>query len=241
MRRRHVRLGLHLIYFPWGDLMSDAFPPPPPDPEPQAAQEPRQPAFAQPSSPWAPPAAPPRGQRRTGLIVTLSLIGGLVVTGATAALVYVFMQEASESFARAEDRVTSRYDTTGPEDGEGWEEFDELEDAEDFGDSGDFEAPDDDGPPAEQDATITKCTRDALINWISADIKVVNGSTSTASYVVFVSFLDRDGDVVTEGLAVTDDDVAPGATARIEAQGVGEVPAGTKCRIDRVEREAMTG
>ncbi|MFB7230270.1 hypothetical protein ACFCY9_21315 [Streptomyces fimicarius] len=167
--------------------------------------------------------------------MTLSLIGGLVVTGATAALVYAFLQEASESFARAEDRVTSRYDTMGPEDEEGWEEFEELEDGEEFG------APEDDGPPADKDATITKCTRDSLINWMSADIKVVNGSTSPASYVVFVSFVDRDGDVVTEGLAVTDDDVAPGATARIEAQGLGEVPAGTKCRIDRVEREAMTG
>ncbi|MBV7243589.1 hypothetical protein [Streptomyces sp. MW-W600-10] len=218
--------------------MSDAFPPPPTEPEPQAPQASQQPAFTQPPSPWAPPAAPPQGQRRTGLIVTLSLIGGLVVTGATAALVYAFLQEASESFARAEDRVTSRYDTMGPEDEEGWEEFEELEDGEDFGE---FGAPEDDGPPADKDATITKCTRDSLINWMSADIKVVNGSTSPASYVVFVSFVDRDGDVVTEGLAVTDDDVAPGATARIEAQGLGEVPAGTKCRIDRVEREAMTG
>ncbi|PCG85109.1 hypothetical protein CIB93_15710 [Streptomyces sp. WZ.A104] len=207
--------------------MSDAFLPPPPEPEPQP---PRQPAFAQPQSPWAPPAAPPRKQRRTGLIVTLSLVGGLVVIGATVALGYALMQKASESIALAEERAVSRYgDTVGPDGLEGWEELE------------DFEEPEADEPAAEKDATITKCTRDSLINWMSAEIKVVNGSGSPASYVVYVTFVDRDGDVVSEGLAVTEDEVAPGATAKIKAQGLGEVPAGTKCRIDRVEREAMSG
>ncbi|WP_241193018.1 hypothetical protein [Streptomyces sp. ADI98-10] len=165
--------------------------------------------------------------------MTLSVVGGLVVTGATVALVHALVQKTSETIARAEDRAASRYgDTTGPEDPEGWEEFEELEDSEE---------PEADEPAAETDATITTCTRDSLVNWMSADVKIVNGTDSTASYLVFVSFVDRDGEVVTEGLGATEDAVAPGATATVTAGGIGEVPAGTKCRIDRVVREAVSG
>ncbi|MCD9901519.1 FxLYD domain-containing protein [Streptomyces sp. MT29] len=94
------------------------------------------------------------------------------------------------------------------------------------------------GPAAEKDVTITKCVRDSLIGWQHADLTIVNGSRSPAGYVVFVEFLDAKGTVLTDGIATTDD-LAPGASVKVEAQGVGEVPKGTTCRVKQVTRDPM--
>lgn len=197
--------------------MSDNLPPPPPE-QPQP-------------SPWAPPATPPGKQQRTGLIVSLAVGGGLVVAGALVALVYSLLDSVSDSIALPPARSDAPYsDPYGeepyreePVEGEPVEEEPE---------------PVVSGPAAERDVTITKCARDSLIGWQHADLTIVNGSRSPAGYVVFVEFLDAKGAVLTDGIATTDD-LAPGASVKVKAQGVGEVPTGTTCRVKQVTRDPM--
>ncbi|MBT2899815.1 FxLYD domain-containing protein [Streptomyces sp. McG3] len=198
--------------------MSDYFPPPPPE---QPQPEHRAPVGAAPPSPWAAPAAPP-GRQRTGLIVTLAVGGGLVVAGAMVALVYALMDSVSDSIALPPERSDAPY--SEPYEEEPYEE----EPVEPV-------AP---GPPAEGDVTVTKCTRDSLIGWPHADLKIVNRSGSPAAYIVSITFVDADGAVVSDGIATTEE-VAPGASVRVRAQGSGEVAAGTKCRIGEVDRHAL--
>lgn len=169
---------------------------------------------APPLSLWAPPAPPPRRQR-TGLIVTLAVGGSLVVAGALVALVHSLLDAAADSIALPPAR-SAPYEEEAPDD----EETDPI-------------AP---GPRADGDATVTKCVRDKLIGWPHAEVKVVNGGEGPAGYIVFVEFVDPDGKMRTGGVAIADD-LAPGASVKTEAQGLGEVPAGTTCRIDRVERD----
>ncbi|MBQ1104600.1 FxLYD domain-containing protein [Streptomyces sp. 404i] len=198
--------------------MSDYFPPPPPE---QPQPEHRAPVGASPPSQWAAPAAPP-GKQRTGLIVTLAVGGGLVVAGAMVALVYSLMDSVSDSIALPPERSDAPY--SEPYDEEPYEE----EPVEPV-------AP---GPAAEGDVTVTKCTRDSLIGWPHADLKIVNRSGSPAAYIVSITFVNADGAVVSDGIATTEK-VAPGASVKVRAQGSGEVAAGTKCRIAEVDRHAL--
>ncbi|MEV5854167.1 FxLYD domain-containing protein [Streptomyces anulatus] len=203
--------------------MSDYFPPPPPE---QPQPEHRDPVGASPPSPWAAPAAPP-GRQRTGLIVTLAVGGGLVVAGAMVALVHSLMDSVSDSIALPPERSDAPYS----------EPYDE----EPFAEEPSYEElaePDGPGPPAEGDVTVTKCTRDSLIGWPHADLRIVNRSGSPAAYIVSITFVDADGAVVSDGVATTEE-VAPGASVEVRAQGAGEVAAGTKCRIAEVGRHAL--
>lgn len=195
--------------------MSDNLPPPPPE-QPQPSP-----------SPWAPPAAPPGKQQRTGLIVSLAVGGALVVAGALVALVHSLMDSVSDSIALPPARSDAPY--SDPYGEEPYEE-DAVEEPE--------PEPVASGPAAEGDVTITKCARDSLIGWQHADLTIVNGSGSPAGYVVFVEFLDAKGSVLTDGIATTDD-LAPGASVKVKAQGVGEVPTGTTCRVKQVTRDAV--
>lgn len=203
--------------------MSDYFPPPPPE---QPQPEHPAPVGASPPSPWAAPAAPP-GKRRTGLIVTLAVGGGLVVAGAMVALVYALMDSVSESIALPPERSDAPYS----------EPYDEEPYGEDPPDEEPVEpvAP---GPPAEGDVTVTKCTRDSLIGWPHADLSIVNRSGSPAAYIVSITFVAADGTVVSDGVATTEE-LAPGASVEVRAQGSGEVAAGTKCRVAEVDRHAL--
>ncbi|MEU6954123.1 FxLYD domain-containing protein [Streptomyces sp. NPDC045714] len=203
--------------------MSDYFPPPPPE---QPQPEHRAPVGAAPPSPWAAPAAPP-GKQRTGLIVTLAAGGGLVVAGAMVALVHALMDSVSDSIALPPERSDAPYSEPYEEDPYEEEPYEE-EPMEPV-------AP---GPPAEGDVTVTKCTRDSLIGWPHADLKIVNRSGSPAAYIVSITFVDADGAVVSDGIATTEE-VAPGASVKVRAQGSGEVAAGTKCRIGEVDRHAL--
>ncbi|MET8731052.1 hypothetical protein ABZV81_28300 [Streptomyces parvus] len=192
--------------------MSDNFPPPPPE-QPQPEHLP--PAGAPPErpSPWAAPPGPPRKQH-TGLIVTLAVGGGLVVAGAVVALVYSAMSSVEDSIAlppRSEAPYSEPYEEDpAPE-------------------------PTATEPDVKKDVTIIGCTRDPSIGWQSAKVKVVNGSSTTASYTIMMEFLDEDGVKVAEGGAGV---VAlePGESAVRKAQGVGEVPRGTTCRISDIWR-----
>ncbi|MFE1819218.1 FxLYD domain-containing protein [Streptomyces anulatus] len=203
--------------------MSDYFPPPPPE-QPQ----PEHPATvgASPPSPWAAPAAPP-GKQRTGLIVTLAVGGGLVVAGAMVALVHALMDSVSDSIALPPERSDAPY--SEPYDEEPYAEEPSYEEPVE---------PDAAGPPAEKDVTVTKCTRDSLIGWPHADLRIVNRSGSPAAYIVSITFVDADGTVVSDGVATTEE-VAPGASVEVRAQGSGEVAAGTECRIAEVDRHAL--
>lgn len=193
--------------------MSDNFPPPPPE---QPQPEPERPVPVAPvqPSPWAAPAAPP-GKQRTGLIVTLAVGGGLIVAGAVVALVYAAMSSVQDSIA-----LPSRSETP----------YSEPYEEEPYA-----EGPSATEPDAKKDVTITACTRDPQIGWQSAKVKVVNGSSTTASYTIMMEFLDEDGVKVAEGGAGVVD-LEPGGSVVKKAQGVGEVPPGTTCRISDVWR-----
>ncbi|MGQ4712909.1 FxLYD domain-containing protein [Streptomyces anulatus] len=213
--------------------MSDYFPPPPPE---QPQPEHRAPVGASPPSPWAAPAAPP-GKQRTGLIVTLAVGGGLVVAGAMVALVHSLMDSVSDSIALPPARSDAPY--SEPYDEEPYEE--EPYEEEPYEEEPSYEEPVEPvapGPPAEGDVTVTKCTRDSLIGWPHADLRIVNGSGSPAAYIVSITFVDADGAVVSDGIATTEE-VAPGASVKVRAQGSGEVAAGTKCRITEVDRHPL--
>ncbi|SBV05071.1 hypothetical protein YW5DRAFT_02740 [Streptomyces sp. Ncost-T6T-1] len=206
--------------------MSDNFPPPPPE-QPQPEHLP--PAGAPPErpSPWAAPPGPPRKQH-TGLIVTLAVGGGLVVAGAVVALVYSAMSSVEDSIAlppRSEAPYSEPYEEDSePYEEEPYEEPYEEDPAE--------AAPE---PTAteqdvKKDVTITACTRDPQIGWQSAKVKVVNGSSTTASYHIGVEFLDKDGTKVADGVTGVVD-LGPGKSVVEEIHGLGEVPQGTTCRL----------
>ncbi|WP_030701442.1 MULTISPECIES: FxLYD domain-containing protein [unclassified Streptomyces] len=192
--------------------MSDTFPPPPPE-QPQPEPRYRSPEQV---SPWAAPAVPQR-KRRTGLIVTLAVAGGLVVAGGTVALVVSTMSAVQDSIAlppRSDAPYSAPYED---------ETFDE-ETVE--------PAP---GPDPEGDVTVATCGRDSLIGWPHADLKIVNRTEGPAAYIVTVSFVDGDGEEVDDGIATTEE-IAPGDAVTVRALGSGEVAAGTKCRTGEVER-----
>ncbi|MGY3679042.1 hypothetical protein ACVWXU_002665 [Streptomyces sp. TE33382] len=96
------------------------------------------------------------------------------------------------------------------------------------------------GTAPRADISVARCARDSVIGWPEADVKVVNGSGSTADYIVFVDFVDKDGTQVSEGVT-TVTGLAPGKSAKSKVQGLGEVPRGTKCRIAEVERTPSNG
>ncbi|WYB32708.1 hypothetical protein V6574_28945 [Streptomyces sp. SM1P] len=203
--------------------MSDNFPPPPPE---QPQPEHRAPVGAPPAqpSPWAAPPGPPQKQR-TGLIVTLAVGGGLIVAGAVVALVHAAMSSVQDSIAlppRSESPYSEPYEEE-PYEEEPYEEDPYAEE------------PSATEPDARKDVTITACTRDPQIGWQSAKVKVVNGSSTTASYTIMMEFLDEDGVKVAEGGAGVVD-LEPGGSAVKKAQGLGEVPPGTTCRISDVWR-----
>ncbi|WP_408993393.1 hypothetical protein [Streptomyces sp. 1268] len=146
--------------------------------------------------------------------MTLAVGGGLVVAGAVVALVYSAMNSVEDSIAlppRSEAPYSEPYEEEpAPE-------------------------PTATEPDVREDVTIIGCTRDPSIGWQSAKVKVVNGSSTTASYTIMMEFLDKEGVKVAEGGAGV---VAlePGGSAVRKAQGVGEVPPGTTCRISDIWR-----
>ncbi|MFE6701127.1 hypothetical protein [Streptomyces sp. NPDC057718] len=201
--------------------MSDNFPPPPPE---QPQPEHQVPAGAVPAaqpSPWAAPAAPPRKQR-TGLIATLAVAGALVVAGGVVALVHTLMSSVQDSIALP-PRSDAPY--SEPYEDEPYEEPYGEEYEEEPAPQATVTEPD-----VEEDVTITACTRDPQIGWQSAKVKVVNGSSTTASYNIGVEFLGKDGTKVADGVTGVVD-LAPGKSVVEEVHGLGEVPPGTTCRL----------
>ncbi|WP_262388223.1 hypothetical protein [Streptomyces parvus] len=149
--------------------------------------------------------------------MTLAVGGGLVVAGAVVALVYSAMNSVEDSIAlppRSEAPYSEPYEE------EPYEE-DPAETAPE---------PTATEPDVKKDVTITACTRDPQIGWQSAKVKVVNGSSTTASYHIGVEFLDKDGTKVADGVTGVLD-LGPGKSVVEEIHGLGEVPQGTTCRL----------
>ncbi|WP_282685300.1 MULTISPECIES: hypothetical protein [unclassified Streptomyces] len=162
--------------------------------------------------------------------MTLAVGGGLVVAGAVVALVYSAMSSVEDSIAlppRSEAPYSEPYEEDPYEEdpyGDSYEEPYEEDPAEAAPEPTATE------PDVKKDVTITACTRDPQIGWQSAKVKVVNGSSTTASYHIGVEFLDKDGTKVADGVTGVLD-LGPGKSVVEEVHGLGEVPQGTTCRL----------
>ena len=208
--------------------MSYGYPPqqPGPQPGPQPGQQPGQPPQQPPQWGQQPPppyqqwpqqgagwGAPPPRKSNTGLIVTLSVLGGLVLLGGCGALVAVTVSHAP--------KPRTLPTTEAPQDAPG-------KDAP-------SEEPAVEGKSPEADVKLTECAVDSLTTWPAADVEIVNHGDSKATYVVNVEFVDGSGTRLGEGLAATDS-LAVGQKAKEKAQGLVKVPGKVRCKVTKVTR-----
>ncbi|MGW2176754.1 hypothetical protein ACWCXX_01435 [Streptomyces sp. NPDC001732] len=216
--------------------MSYGHPPPP-----QPGQQPPQPPFpsAQDPSQGAPyqhwPQSPgpegyghpqPPKKSRTGLIVTLSVVGGVAVLLALGVLIAVLAGDNSPS-GRAKPPVAERPG--------GGASATEGAPAPDDASGAPTELPALEGTDGTGDVRITRCEVDSLTEWPDADVEIVNHSGAQASYIVSVEFVDGEGTRRASGLA-TATDLAAGRKSVQKAQGLGKVPGRMTCRVSKVTR-----
>ncbi|MFB7845430.1 hypothetical protein ACFC34_00140 [Streptomyces sp. NPDC056053] len=214
--------------------MSYGYPPPQPGQQPPPQPFPSAPDASQgtPYQHWPQPGTvaygypqPPK-KSRTGLIVTLSVVGGTAVLLALGALIAVLGSDDSPSdgskrpVAEASGgRMPAKEGTPAPDDASG--------------------APTELPAPGSADATgdvrITRCAIDSLTEWPDADVEIVNRSEGQASYIVSVEFVDGEGTRRASGLA-TATDLAAGQKSVEKAQGLGKVPGKMTCRVLKVTR-----
>ncbi|MFH8519718.1 hypothetical protein ACH4CE_32465 [Streptomyces gelaticus] len=215
--------------------MSYGYPPPQPGQQPQPGEQPQpgqQPQ--QPPSPYAQwpqtgPGAygcpqPPR-KSRTGLIVTLSVVGGVALLLAAGVLIAVTASGGSSSTAKSKPSAVESTKSEAPTTGGASDAPTELPALE--------------GTDAEGDVRITRCEVDSLTEWPDADVEVVNHSGTQASYIVSVEFVDGDGTRRASGLA-TATDLAAGQKSVQKAQGLGKVPGKMTCKVAKVTRLPST-
>ncbi|MFF4078371.1 hypothetical protein ACFYZN_03075 [Streptomyces sp. NPDC001777] len=217
--------------------MSYGYPPPqpgqqPPSPPFPSAQDPSQGA---PYQHWPQPGPgaygypqPPK-ESRTGLIVTLSVVGGTAVLLALGALIAVLGSDDSPSDG-SKRPVAGASDGSAPAK-EGTPAPDRTSDASDAP----AELPAREGADATGDVRITRCAIDSLTEWPDADVEIVNHSEDRASYIVSVEFVDGEGTRRASGLA-TATDLAAGQKSVEKAQGLGKVPGKMTCRVSKVTR-----
>ncbi|MFJ8853256.1 hypothetical protein [Streptomyces sp. NPDC102437] len=228
--------------------MSYGYPPPQPGQQPQPGEQPQagqQPQFGeQPQSGQQPPASspyahwpqpapgaygypqPPR-KSRTGLIVTLSVIGGVVLLLAAGVLVAVTSGGGTSSTAGSKPSRAEATESGSPA----------ASGAPAPGDASDAptELPAPEGTDGEGDVRITRCQVDSLTEWPDADVEIVNHGDDQASYIVSVEFVDGDGTRRASGLA-TATDLAAGRKSVQKAQGLGKVPGKMTCKVSKVTR-----
>ncbi|MFG3530718.1 hypothetical protein ACGF8B_28890 [Streptomyces sp. NPDC047917] len=210
--------------------MSYGYPPPQPgqEPQPGSGQMPQPPQQA--PSPYAQwPQAPGPGtygypqpvkKSRTGLIVTLSVLGGVAVLLVLGVLIAVAGGGDSPS-ARSKPSAVEGTESGAPGPG----------DASDAP----TEVPALEGTDGEGDVRITRCAVDSLTEWPDADVEIVNHGDVQASYIVSVEFVDGDGTRRASGLA-TATDLAAGQKSVQKAQGLGKVPGKMTCKVSKVTR-----
>ncbi|MGW1405002.1 hypothetical protein [Streptomyces sp. NPDC002403] len=206
--------------------MSYGYPPPRPGQEPQPGQPPQQPPPS-PYAQWPQPGPgaygypqPPKSSR-TGLIVTLSVLGGVVLLLAAGVLIAVTSGGGPSSTARSKPSAGESAKSEAPATGEASDAPTGL--------------PAPEGTDAEGDVRITRCEVDSLTEWPDADVEVVNHSDTRASYIVSVEFVDGDGTRRASGLA-TATDLAAGQKSVQKAQGLGKVPGKMTCKVAEVTR-----
>ncbi|MFI9625437.1 FxLYD domain-containing protein [Streptomyces sp. NPDC052042] len=247
--------------------MSQGFPPPGPQPQqppqgdvpqpqqppqwdvPQPQQPPQwgglppqqQPYQQQPYPPgpgWGAPVPPPK-QRRTGLIVTLCVLGGLVLLGGCGALVVSVagigaVHEGSSSGESSEAEAPGK-DAPAKEDASGEKPAEEKPAGKDNGAKEDGAKAD-----AAADVKLSTCEVDELTKWPSVNVEIVNRGDVKSNYIVTVEFVDGSGTRVAEGMAAANN-LAPGQKSMQKAQGLGESPADTKCKVTNVTRYPSAG
>ncbi|MFD7623954.1 hypothetical protein [Streptomyces sp. NPDC059802] len=217
--------------------MSYGYPPPQPGQEPQPGQQPQQPQPGQPPQPPQPPSSspyehwpqagpgaygypqPPK-KSRTGLIVTLSVVGGVALLLALGVLIAV-TSGGSSSTARSKPPKAEATKSEAPVPGDASDAPTELPALE--------------GTDASGDVRITRCEVDSLTEWPDADVEIVNHSDTRASYIVSVEFVDGEGTRRASGLA-TATDLAAGQKSVQKAQGLGKVPGKMTCKVSKVTR-----
>ncbi|WP_405712282.1 MULTISPECIES: hypothetical protein [unclassified Streptomyces] len=215
--------------------MSYGYPPPQPGQQPQSGQQPQlgqQPPSSSPYEHWPQPDTgvyggpqPPR-KSRTGLIVTLSVVGGVAVLLALGVLIAVTSGGDSPS-ARSKPSAVEATESGSPA-ASGAPAPDGASDAP-------TELPALEGTDAEGDVRITRCQVDSLTEWPDADVEIVNHADTQASYIVSVEFVDGDGTRRASGLA-TATDLAAGQKSVQKAQGLGKVPGKMTCKVSKVTR-----
>lgn len=203
--------------------MSYGYPPPPQQPGQEPGRQPQQPPQwgQQPPPPyqqwpqqgpgWG---APPPRKSNTGLIVTLSVVGGLVLLGGCGALVAVTVSHAPKP--RTLPMTEAPQDKAPGKD-----------------ESSEDPAVEEGGPEA--DVKVTRCGVDSLTTWPDAVVEIVNHGDSKATYVVNVDFVDDSGTRLGKGLAATDT-LAVGQKVTEKAQGLVKVPGKVTCKVSKVTR-----
>ncbi|WP_329592620.1 hypothetical protein OG195_29425 [Streptomyces sp. NBC_01362] len=219
--------------------MSYGYPPPQPGQEPQPGSgqmpQPPQPPQQAPSSYAQWPQAPGPGmygypqpvkKSRTGLIVTLSVLGGVAVLLVLGVLIAVAGGGDSPS-AKSKPSAVEGTESGAPA----------ASGVPAPGDASDAptELPALEGTDGEGDVRITRCAVDSLTEWPDADVEIVNHGDAQASYIVSVEFVDGEGTRRASGLA-TATDLAAGQKSVQKAQGLGKVPGKMTCKVSKVTR-----
>ncbi|WP_266916049.1 hypothetical protein [Streptomyces sp. NBC_00893] len=164
----------------------------------------------------------PVKKSRTGLIVTLSVLGGVAVLLALGVLIAVAGGGDSPS-AKSKSKPSAVEGTESGAPAPGG-----VSDAP-------TELPALEGTDGEGDVRITRCAVDSLTEWPDADVEIVNHGDVQASYIVSVEFVDGDGTRRASGLA-TATDLAAGQKSVQKAQGLGKVPGKMTCKVSKVTR-----
>ncbi|MFF3391288.1 FxLYD domain-containing protein [Streptomyces sp. NPDC002669] len=204
-----------------------SYPPQPgQQPHPQWQQQPGQ-YPPQPGPGWGGPVPPPK-KSRTGLIVTLSVIGGLVVLGGCGALVagIASVGSTTENSATGHSPAGKTPEKGTPAEADKAEKPVEKEKAAEKG--------------PEADVKVTGCTVNSSTTWPAADVEIVNHSDEKANYIVSVEFVNGEGTRLGEGMAATNN-LAPGQKAVETAQGLSNTSGKVECKVTKVTRYPSGG
>ncbi|WP_327367208.1 hypothetical protein [Streptomyces sp. NBC_01217] len=160
-------------------------------------------------------------QSRTGLIVTLSVVGGVAVLLALGVLIAV---SAGNNSAAGDSKTSkpSKRPPAGATEGGGVSEEP-------------TESPVVEGTKAEDDVRITSCELDSVTQWPSAGVEIVNHSGERSSYIVNIEFVDGRGTRHGEGL-MSSSSLDAGQKSVGKAQGLGKFTGKLTCKVAKVSR-----
>ncbi|MEU0631072.1 FxLYD domain-containing protein [Streptomyces sp. NPDC005989] len=173
---------------------------------------------------WGAPLPPPK-KSRTGLIVTLSVLGGLVMLGGCGVLVAAVAGSGGtihESSASGSSRADDEPEKNAPGKSEPAEKPAKEKPAKK-----------ETGPEA--DVKVTGCTVNSSTTWPAADVEIVNHSEEKSNYIVSVEFVNSAGDRLGEGMAATNN-LAPGQKSVQKAQGLDATSGKVTCKVTDVSR-----